>query len=314
MPGRFPRRSSREDADRHRRRPAPRRPVSQLSASSGYDDGHSSNYDDKYDIHPWDRVLISLFPALLAWVANGHGLICADLWLFRPPFATNSQVNHPSTRPEAETEAGLVGTVVLPILPGPVRRFHFDVSVMTLSPTVYTLGARYSELSWPVLASQGFTMNELHHNHEHDATWWHLEHDQTLPAGQQHQRKEAMRVIRHRDLPGVDILWTGHNEAVSPYAFVHLTATAMVDLNIWSRGVEMGVVGRCADVDISTPDVYHITVRDNPLDVPGAGPDAATLGSRITVGWIHPSSEDSGSNADDGIFESIVQGGLGTDN
>lgn len=54
-------------------------------------------------------------------------------------------------------------------------------------------------------------------------------------------------MIRHGNIPGVDLLWTGSDLDVSPLTFVHMTASEMVDLSLWSAGVRMGIVGRSDD-------------------------------------------------------------------
>lgn len=167
------------------------------------------------------------------------------------------------------------GTVVLPILPGPVSRFNFDVSVMTLSQTLFTPNAEYSELSWPVLQAQGFTKHDFHHNHEHDSTWTDPVHMHTAPCPHttgDGRRRRASSVIRHPHIPGVDLLWCGYDEASSPHTFVHMTACHMVNVDYWSEGVRLGAVGRAADMDGN-------------------------------VGWV-----ESGEHS---LFEMIVQGGLG---
>ncbi|KAI1623743.1 hypothetical protein EDD37DRAFT_650835 [Exophiala viscosa] len=174
---------------------------------------------------------------------------CADIHLFRPPY-TVGEINS--------------GTVVLPILPGPARRFGFDVSVMTLTPTRYAPVSRYSELNWPLLARQGFTKTDLHHDHEHDST-------QGTPLCMGRTCKKVSSVIRHPNIPGVDLLWCGYDEDKSPHVFVHMTAFDMVDPQLWKVGVKTGVVGRAADMD-----------------------------GRLA--WIEPGN--------DSPFERIVQGGL----
>ncbi|EXJ95017.1 hypothetical protein A1O1_00135 [Capronia coronata CBS 617.96] len=250
-----------------------------------------------------------LTPWILRTDTTSHG--CADLWLFRP---SSSQHQHlvyreAQTRHRTETATEDLGTVVLPILPGPVRRFGFDVSVMTLSPVVHTPGAQHSELSWPVLAAQGFTLHELHHDHEHDVTWRHLERGHAHRAGRHRHASKRTSVIRHRNIPGVDLLWTGHDQRVSPHTFVHFTAIEMVDLDVWSRGIEMGVVGRCADVDTDMNDVHDIYVGDGNVDGLGDFTGTGGLRSTVTVGWVDPGNRDSEGDEDDGIFEAIVQGG-----
>ncbi|EXJ72977.1 uncharacterized protein A1O5_04126 [Cladophialophora psammophila CBS 110553] len=221
------------------------------------------------------------------------------------------------------------GTVVLPIMPGPRRRIEFDVSVMTLSNVLYTPGAQYSELSWKLLAQQGFTRHILHHDHMHDVT--HLSPARRPPAGgieigwrgvrrlppssSGSSRSNLARrgnsrypdprgpapndrcgrldkessVIRHRAVPGVDILWTGYDKFMDPrHLHVHMTAAAMVDVRLFSWGVEMGVVGRSADF-------------------------------RGVVKWIGPHDDGDGDgsrsgeadvNGDEDLFRKIVQGGL----
>ncbi|OCT53346.1 hypothetical protein CLCR_10361 [Cladophialophora carrionii] len=89
---------------------------------------------------------------------------CVDRNLFREPKPEQRTGGPGSSRSSS-------GTVVLPILPGPKRKFpFFDVSVMTLSNVEYTPHAEYSELSWPLLRQQGFTRHVLHNDHTHDVT------------------------------------------------------------------------------------------------------------------------------------------------
>lgn len=136
---------------------------------------------------------------------------------------------------------------------------------MTLTPVRYTPGAPYSELNWPLLASEGFTKHDLHHDHEHDST-----HGNPLCRGI--PRRKVSSVIRHPNIPGVDLLWCGYDEDESPHILVHMTAFDMVNLELWSEGVKTGVVGQAADMD-------------------------------GRLGWIEP--------GDDSPFERIVQGGVG---
>lgn len=51
---------------------------------------------------------------------------------------------------------GGYGTVAIPILPRP-EPYNFGVSIMTVTPTMYTPGAPYSELNWPLMEAQGFS-------------------------------------------------------------------------------------------------------------------------------------------------------------
>ncbi|KIY00289.1 uncharacterized protein Z520_03974 [Fonsecaea multimorphosa CBS 102226] len=208
------------------------------------------------------------------------------------------------------------GTVVLPIMPGPKRRIEFDVSVMTLSDVLYNPGAPYSELSWKLLERQSFTRHVLHHDHMHDVTHLHAQqqprrprppptameigwrgvrrvddprpsrsryptHDPRGPKPNDrcgHLDKETS-VIRHRGIPGVDILWVGYDKYMDPrHMRVHMTAADMVDVKLWSWGVEMGVVGKSAEL-------------------------------QGFVDWIEGPSGN-GSAEDEDLFRKIVQGGL----
>ncbi len=160
---------------------------------------------------------------------------CCDARLFRPGHSTD--------------DMGITsdsGTIAVPILPGPTQLFNFDVSVMTLTPTQYTPGARFSELSWPILAAQGFTKHDLHHDHVHDSTMTTTTIP-TLCRGRRTTRFSS--VIRHPNIPGVDLLWCGYDSSRSPLTFVHMTALEMVDLAAWTEGVRTGVVGQVADMD-----------------------------------------------------------------
>ncbi|KIW24974.1 uncharacterized protein PV07_10650 [Cladophialophora immunda] len=271
---------------------------------------------------------------------------CADLNLFRLP----RRVPRESTPAGSSSGRGVQqgqrqqdpqrrrrGTVVLPIQPGPKRQIEFDVSVMTLSNVLYTPGAEYSELSWKLLAQQGFTRHVLHHDHMHDVThvssprpprrppttaveigWRGIRRVQmptslSSPSSRPPRSRypdprgpgpndrcgrldKESSVIRHRGLPGVDILWVGYDKFMDPrHVHVHMTAAAMVDVRLWSWGVEMGVVGKSAGfrgwVDWIGPD-------DNAA---GAGAQADGNGNGNGEG-----------NADSGedLFRKIVQGGL----
>ncbi|KAK5045975.1 hypothetical protein LTR84_008761 [Exophiala bonariae] len=59
--------------------------------------------------------------------------------------------------------SGPSGTIVLPIRPNPqVLDKHTTISIMTISNVLYTPTGTRSELSWPVLKRQGFTMKRIH--------------------------------------------------------------------------------------------------------------------------------------------------------
>jgi len=116
---------------------------------------------------------------------------------------------------------------------------------MTLSPTVHTPGAEYSELSWPVLARQGFT--------KHDAVDAASTAAVAIRSGSRQraswpQAHRGVSIIRHPNLPGIDILWCGFDNNMGPLTRVHNAAIEMVDVEMWSAGVRLGIVGRSADM------------------------------------------------------------------
>ncbi|OAP57957.1 hypothetical protein AYL99_07047 [Fonsecaea erecta] len=301
---------------------------------------------------------------------------CADLNLFRlpRPVARGSLLGG-SGGSSARNDRGAIrlghrqqghqdpegrrrGTVVLPIQPGPKRRIEFDISVMTLSDVLYTPGAQYSELSWKVLARQGFTRHVLHHDHMHDVTeqyvarhspptsveigWQGIRRVEPLPlplltaaappgfpfpfpspSSNFHPPRPPLTpthrppprsrypdprgpgpgpinrcgrldkessVIRHRGVPDVDILWVGYDKFIDPcHLHVHMTAAAMVDVRLWSWGVEMGVVGKSAGF------------RGWVDWIEGSDPDGNGRGT---------SADNREANDEEDLFRKIVQGGL----
>ena len=210
---------------------------------------------------------------------------CADLNLFRAPKPQAPASSLGSRGATSQQDRRRRGTVVLPILPGPKRRYaFFDVSVMMLSNVLYTPGAKYSELSWKTLMQQGFTRHVLHNDHMHDIT--HVTRSNTRsfadttrtsrgilarPLADRHGRNSAGgrrftdremngtspdrcgrldkegSIIRHRGIPGVDLLWCCYDRWQAPGIIsVQMFAVALVDMQLWSWGIEMGIVGKSA--------------------------------------------------------------------
>ncbi|KAK5214196.1 hypothetical protein LTR47_004580 [Exophiala xenobiotica] len=172
-----------------------------------------------------------------------HTHKCSDARLFRPERKRTGTATTVGSRTRTST-------IAVPILPGPTRLFNFDVSVMTLTPTEYTPSAPFSELNWPLLAAQGFTKHDLHRDHVHDSTWTTM----TLCrregcGGRRRPPTRLSSVIRHQNVPGVDLLWCGYDATISPRTFVHMTALEMVDMRAWTEGVKNGAVGQVADMD-----------------------------------------------------------------
>jgi hypothetical protein len=121
---------------------------------------------------------------------------------------------------------------------------------MTLTPTEYTPSAPFSELNWPLLAAQGFTKHDLHHDHVHDSTWTTMALCRREGCGGRRRPPTRLSsVIRHPNIPGVDLLWCGYDATISPRTFVHMTALEMVDMRAWTEGVKNGAVGQVADMD-----------------------------------------------------------------
>ena len=209
------------------------------------------------------------------------------------------------------------------------------VSVMTLSNVLFAPGAKYSEISWKLLAKQGFTRHVLHRDHTHDITHRNvaandqqyrdganrlkigrglltMERDPPPPGlnrlggprsrGKEYDQcgklDEEGSVIRHRDLPGIDLLWCNYDQDMNPGTIsIAFTAASMVDLAAWSMGVQTGIVGKGA--------------RFNNYAGNGSGSEAG----RASVGWIaryggNAPDAEPGEEDMEGLFRKIVQGGL----
>ncbi|OAL25805.1 hypothetical protein AYO20_10360 [Fonsecaea nubica] len=106
-------------------------------------------------------------------------------------------------------------------------------------------------------------------------------------------------VIRHRGVPGVDVLWVGYDRTVDPrHLHVHMTGADMVDVRLWSWGVEMGVVGKSA--------VFGGWVGW----IGPNGGSAAGAGETGREGVENRGREQEGDGDDEDLFRKIVQGGL----
>jgi hypothetical protein len=128
------------------------------------------------------------------------------------------------------------GIVVLPIMPGR-DNWDLDVSVMTLSNVLYTPTAKTSEVSWPVLESQGFTLHRLKRHHEIA---------REIPARLWAQMRDC-KIIRHPNLPGVDVLWCLRKPRDGKL-YLGVIADGMVDMKAWKEGIEDGVLGKAVDM------------------------------------------------------------------
>lgn len=125
------------------------------------------------------------------------------------------------------------GTVVLPIKPG--RRYNMDRSVMTVSNALYTPMASESELSFPVLAEQGFTLHETRRPS-----------DSILRGLHRAFAKGRFYTLQHSNLPGVYLLYTclldGDTNRLS------VMPKLKVNKRKWIEGVQSGVLGRAVDM------------------------------------------------------------------
>ncbi|KAJ9624392.1 hypothetical protein H2204_010845 [Knufia peltigerae] len=136
-------------------------------------------------------------------------------------------------RDSIDLQPGGYGTVAIPILPRP-EPYNFGVSIMTVTPTMYTPGAPYSELNWPLMEAQGFHKFDIHHD------------------GRSRSRPTRYTsIIRHRNIPGVDLLWCSHDPSMnsSSRTLVWTPAFEMVDMQRWARGVRDGIIGQAADMN-----------------------------------------------------------------
>ncbi|KAK6382887.1 hypothetical protein LTS17_003557 [Exophiala oligosperma] len=124
---------------------------------------------------------------------------------------------------------------------------------MTVTPTMYTPGAPYSELNWPLMEAQGFHKFDIHHDdhgHVHDTA----DHVRPMLVCDGRSRSRPTRytsVIRHRNIPGVDPLWCSHDPGMnsSSRTLVWTPAFEMVDMQRWARGVRDGIIGQAVDMN-----------------------------------------------------------------
>ncbi|KIW16396.1 hypothetical protein PV08_06448 [Exophiala spinifera] len=218
-------------SDRRPLAPVPER-EREYSPTSELDSDSSSDYVyGRPPRHPVYRAPSSTSSGLhcTPWIVNIETINtthrCSDAHFFRDPI---------------QVQPGEVGTVALPILPRS-EPFGIGLSIMTLTPTMFTPGAPFSELNWPVLAAQGFYKFDIHVGHVHDST-----DAPALCDGRRPTRFNS--TIRHRLMPGVDLLWCKYDADVSPWAMLCTPAFEMVHMRSWADGVRNRVVGQAADM------------------------------------------------------------------
>lgn len=164
------------------------------------------------------------------WILNAKGdrHKCNDDQLFRHIMIPNARWPEDGTPPEP------FGTVVLPILPGIRHPFPYLPSVMTLSNVSFTPGAGYSEMSWPLLRAQGFTITRITDDLHEILT--------DLPGA---FTRNTVYAIWHRALPGVH--WFYANEIPGSRDRFGILSLRC-NMEVWREGIERGVLGKSAEM------------------------------------------------------------------
>lgn len=164
------------------------------------------------------------------WIlhATGDRHKCNDDQLFRHIIIPNPRRLEEGTPPEP------YGTVVLPILPGIRHPFPYLPSVMTLSNVSFTPGAGYSEMSWPLLRAQGFTITRITDDLHEIVT--------DLPRA---FTRNTVYAIWHRALPGVH--WFYANEIPGSRDRLGILSLRC-NMEVWREGIVNGVLGKSVEM------------------------------------------------------------------